>query len=127
MTPAPSYTSRYLVLVTKLNQSKKNTDVKSKFMPRRDGPLVIVDRRSPVSYSVAKTDSPQLPVGLYHTSALTPFQIPSVKALSRRRRPARIFKTSSPISANAQIHKGLQNTSPADSWSGRLRDQRGRL
>ncbi|GFS40420.1 uncharacterized protein NPIL_590731 [Nephila pilipes] len=72
--PAPSYTSGDLVLVTKPNQSNKNAGVTSKFMPRRDGPFVIVERKSPVSCSVANTDSPQLPVGVYHTSALTPFQ-----------------------------------------------------
>ncbi|GFT07598.1 hypothetical protein NPIL_639591 [Nephila pilipes] len=98
--PAPSNTSGDLVLVTKPNQSNKNAD------------------------------SPQLPVGLYHTSALIPFQgnvIPPVKALRRRGRPARIIKPSSPTPANAQIHRGSQNTSSADPWSGRLEGQRGRL
>ncbi|GFT64852.1 hypothetical protein NPIL_82711 [Nephila pilipes] len=60
--PTPSYTSGDLVLVTKPNQSHKNAGVTSKFVPRRDGPFVIVERKSPVSYSVANTDSPQLPV-----------------------------------------------------------------
>ncbi|GFS60424.1 retrovirus-related Pol polyprotein from transposon 412 [Nephila pilipes] len=128
--PAPSYTSGDLVLVTKPNQSHKNVGVTSKFMPCRDRPFVIVEQKSPVSYSVANTDSPQLPVGVYHTSALTPFQgnvIPLVKALRRRGRPARIIKPSSPTPANAQIHKGSQNPSSADPWSGRFRGQRGRL
>ncbi|GFT18049.1 hypothetical protein NPIL_329431 [Nephila pilipes] len=99
-------------------------------MPRRDGPFAIVERKSPVSYSVANIDSPQLPVGVYHTSALQPFQgnvIPPVKALRRRGRSARIVKPSSPIPASAQKHKGSQNTSSADPWSGRLHRQRGRL
>ncbi|GFT63050.1 hypothetical protein NPIL_685661 [Nephila pilipes] len=52
---------------------------------------------------------------------------PPVKALRRRGRPARIIKPSSPTPANAQKHKGSQNTSSADPWSGRLRGQRGRL
>ncbi|GFT92590.1 uncharacterized protein NPIL_642821 [Nephila pilipes] len=60
--PAPSYTSRDLVLVTKPNQSNKKAGVTSKFMPRRDGPFIIVERKSPASYSVENTDSPQLPV-----------------------------------------------------------------
>ncbi|GFT14097.1 uncharacterized protein NPIL_349391 [Nephila pilipes] len=71
--PASSYTSGDLVVVTKPNQTNKNAGVTSKFMPRRDGPFVIVERKSPVSYSVANTDSLQLPVGVYHSSALTPF------------------------------------------------------
>ncbi|GFS87790.1 hypothetical protein NPIL_193421 [Nephila pilipes] len=99
-------------------------------MPRRDGPFVIVERKSPVSYSVANIDSLQLPVGVFHTSALTPFQgnvIPPVKALRRRGRSARIVKPSSPNPANAQKHKDSQKTSSADPWSGRLRRQRGRL
>ncbi|GFU14283.1 hypothetical protein NPIL_216581 [Nephila pilipes] len=53
--------------------------------------------------------------------------IPPVKALRRRGRPARIIKSSSPTPANAQKHKGSQNTSSADPWSGRLRGQRVRL
>ncbi|GFT86240.1 hypothetical protein NPIL_540011 [Nephila pilipes] len=95
-TPAPSYSSGDLVLVTKPNQSNKNADFTSKFMPH----------------------------------PLTPFQgnvIPPVKALRRRGRPARIIKPSSPTPANAQIHKGSQNTSSADPWSGCLRGQVGRL
>ncbi|GFT83882.1 hypothetical protein NPIL_74271 [Nephila pilipes] len=99
-------------------------------MPRRDRPFVIVERKSLVSYSVANTASPPLPVGVYHTSALTPFQgnvIPPVKALRRRGRPARIIKPRSPTPANAQIHKGSQNTSSVNPWSGCLRGQRGRL
>ncbi|GFT20191.1 hypothetical protein NPIL_704461 [Nephila pilipes] len=75
-------------------------------------------------------DSSKLPVGVYHTLALTPFQgnvIPPVKAVRRRGRPARIIKPSSPTPANSQKHKGSQNTSSADPWSGRLRGQRGRL
>ncbi|GFT58759.1 integrase catalytic domain-containing protein [Nephila pilipes] len=114
--PAPSYTSGDLVLVTTPNQSNNNSGITSKFMPRRDGPFVIVERKSPVSYSMVNTDSPQLQVGVYHTSALTPFQrnvIPSVKALRRRGRPARIIKLSSPTPANVQIQT--------------LRGQRGRL
>ncbi|GFS68442.1 hypothetical protein NPIL_24911 [Nephila pilipes] len=98
-------------------------------MPRRDGPFVIVEQKSPVSYSVVNTDSPQLPVGVYHTSALTPFQenvIPPVKALRRRGRPVRIIKQSSPTPVNAQTHKCSQNSSSSDLWSGRLRSQRGR-
>ncbi|GFT37614.1 hypothetical protein NPIL_64861, partial [Nephila pilipes] len=117
-------------LVTKPNQNNKNAGVTSKFIPHRDGPFVIVLRKSPVSYSVENTDSPQLPVEVYHTSALPPFQgnvIPTVKALRRRVRPARIIKPSSPTLANAQIHKGSQNTSSTDPWSGRLWGQRGRL
>ncbi|GFU33506.1 hypothetical protein NPIL_225761 [Nephila pilipes] len=97
-------------------------------MPRCDGPFVIVERKSSVSYSEANIDYLQLSIGVYHTSALTPFQgnvIPSVKALRKRGRPARISKPSSPTPANAQIHKGSQNTS--DFWSRRLRGQRGRL
>ncbi|GFT65847.1 hypothetical protein NPIL_556421 [Nephila pilipes] len=53
--------------------------------------------------------------------------ITPVKALRRRERPAGIIKPSSSTPANAQKHKGSQNTSSADPWSGYLRGQRGRL
>ncbi|GFU36032.1 hypothetical protein NPIL_306951 [Nephila pilipes] len=42
--PAPLYTSGHLVLFNKPNQSNKNAGVTSKFMPRCDGPFVIVER-----------------------------------------------------------------------------------
>ncbi|GFT05428.1 hypothetical protein NPIL_217221 [Nephila pilipes] len=96
----------------------------------RDGTFVIVARKSAVSYSVANIDSPHLPVGVFHTSALTPFQgnaIPPVKALRRRGRPARIVNPAIPLLSMLKNTKFSQNTSSADPWSGRLWGQRGRL
>ncbi|GFT74875.1 retrovirus-related Pol polyprotein from transposon 412 [Trichonephila clavipes] len=42
-------------------------------MPRRDGPYIVLSQRSPTTFVVASCDKPDEPLGVYHTSALTPF------------------------------------------------------
>ncbi|GFY09334.1 gag-Pol polyprotein [Trichonephila clavipes] len=42
-------------------------------MPRRDGPYIVLYQRSPTTFVVASCDKPDEPLGVYHTSALTPF------------------------------------------------------
>ncbi|GFV73535.1 pro-Pol polyprotein [Trichonephila clavipes] len=39
-------------------------------MPRRDGPYIVLSQRSPTTFVVASCDKP---LGVYPTSALTPF------------------------------------------------------
>ncbi|KAG8232681.1 hypothetical protein J437_LFUL009928 [Ladona fulva] len=45
----------------------------SKLAPRRDGPYVVVAKKSPSSFQIARVDNPGTPVGVYHASALHPF------------------------------------------------------
>ncbi|GFT70758.1 uncharacterized protein TNCV_2490961 [Trichonephila clavipes] len=83
----------------------------AKLMPRRDGPYVILTQRSPSSYEIASLDNPGVPLGVYHTSALTPCNIDKVKPLiplRKRGRPPNVPQ------------------SPGSS-SGRRRNQRGRI
>lgn len=42
----------------------------AKFNPRRDGPYVIISQRSPTTFEIANPDSPEIPLGVYHSSAL---------------------------------------------------------
>ncbi|GFW60394.1 uncharacterized protein TNCV_942611 [Trichonephila clavipes] len=61
-------------------------------MPRRDGLYVILTQRSPSSYEIASLDNPGEPLGVYHTSALTPCNNHKVKPLiplRKRGRPAK--------------------------------------
>ncbi|GFU70443.1 transposon Tf2-6 polyprotein [Trichonephila clavipes] len=44
----------------------------SKFMPKRDGPYLILTQKSPTSYVIASLYNPSEPIATYHTSALTP-------------------------------------------------------
>ncbi|GFW24939.1 transposon Tf2-11 polyprotein [Trichonephila clavipes] len=44
----------------------------SKFMPKRDGPYLILTQKSPTSYVIASLANPSEPIATYHTSALTP-------------------------------------------------------
>ena len=51
--------------VSKASQSKT-----AKFMPRRDGPYLIMTQKSPTSYAIASIDRPEEQLGVYHASAL---------------------------------------------------------
>ncbi|GFW78985.1 retrovirus-related Pol polyprotein from transposon 412 [Trichonephila clavipes] len=42
-------------------------------MSRRDRPYIVLSQRSPTTFVVASCDKPDEPLGVYHTSALTPF------------------------------------------------------
>ncbi|GFT68774.1 retrovirus-related Pol polyprotein from transposon 412 [Trichonephila clavipes] len=44
-----------------------------KLMIWRDGPYIVLSQRSPTTFVVASCDKPDEPLGVYHTSALTPF------------------------------------------------------
>ncbi|GFW33279.1 hypothetical protein TNCV_2859571 [Trichonephila clavipes] len=60
-------------------------------MPRRDGPYVILTQISP-SYEIASLDNPGEPLGVYHTSALTPCNNDKVKPLIPLRKRGRLPK-----------------------------------
>ncbi|GFW34696.1 integrase catalytic domain-containing protein [Trichonephila clavipes] len=68
----------------------------TKLMPLRDGPYVILPQMSPSSYEIASLDNPGEPLGVYHTSALTPFKNDKVKPLiplRKRGRPPKVPQT----------------------------------
>ncbi|GFY12141.1 integrase catalytic domain-containing protein [Trichonephila clavipes] len=51
------------------NAAHKKT---AKFMPKRDGPYIIVTQRSPTTYEVVNPNNPHEVLGPYHSSALRP-------------------------------------------------------
>ncbi|GFV75203.1 retrovirus-related Pol polyprotein from transposon 412 [Trichonephila clavipes] len=63
----------YLVWVKLHPLSKASQNRRSKLMPRRDGPYIVLSQRSPTTFVVASCDKPGELLGAYHTSALTPF------------------------------------------------------
>ncbi|GFX17537.1 integrase catalytic domain-containing protein [Trichonephila clavipes] len=108
---APTYQPVEHVFVASHPLSNTAQGRSAKLMPRRDGPYMILKQRSPSSYEIASLDNPGEPVGVYHTSALTPCNIDKVKPLIPLRksgRPPKVPQT------------------PGSS-SGRRRNQRGRM
>ncbi|GFW78890.1 retrovirus-related Pol polyprotein from transposon 17.6 [Trichonephila clavipes] len=68
-----------------------------KFMPKRDGPYLILTQKSPTSYVIASLANPSEPIATYHTSALTPVKdinTSPVAPLRKRGRPRKGTSTS---------------------------------
>ncbi|GFS87160.1 tigger transposable element-derived protein 6 [Trichonephila clavipes] len=78
-------------------------------MPRRDGPYVILTQRSPSSYEIASLHNPGKPIGIYHTSVLTPCNNDKVKPLiplRKRSRPPKVPQTPGSSSGRRRIQRG---------------------
>ncbi|GFR04056.1 hypothetical protein TNCT_418141 [Trichonephila clavata] len=55
---------------------------------------LVLSQRSPTTFEVANLEDPDIPIGVYHTSALRPHQDPSSKPLTplrKRGRPRKNF------------------------------------
>ncbi|GFV57088.1 retrovirus-related Pol polyprotein from transposon 297 [Trichonephila clavipes] len=108
---APTYQPGEHVFVASHPLSNAAQGRSAKLMPRRDGPYMILTQRSPSCYEIASLDNPGEPLGVYHTSVLTPCNNDKVKPLiplRKRGRPPKVPQT------------------PGSS-SGRRRNQRGRM
>lgn len=97
---AAQYAPGDLVNVTLHLLSNKKHSQTAKFMPRRDGPYMILKQRSPTSYTIASRNDPPTPLGHYHVSALTPYLGPAnpsspVRPLRKRGRPPLVPRTES--------------------------------
>ncbi|GFX68662.1 roquin-2 [Trichonephila clavipes] len=93
---APTYQPGEHVFVASHPLSKAAQGRSAKLMPRRDGPYVILTQRSPSSYEIASLDNPGEPLGVYHTSALTPCNNDKVKPLiplCKHDRPPKVPQT----------------------------------
>nr|XP_042902682.1 uncharacterized protein LOC122270203 [Parasteatoda tepidariorum] len=66
----PTYAVGSKVWVTLHPLSNAKKGITAKFVPKRDGPYLIIRKKSPTSYELAHPDKPRVPVGTYHTSAL---------------------------------------------------------
>ncbi|KAJ8929055.1 hypothetical protein NQ314_018298 [Rhamnusium bicolor] len=92
--------------------SKTKQSFTSKFAPKRDGPHVICRVVSPTTFEVSNIDKPEIPLGKYHISALTPYHgteghVPM--PLRRRGRPPKL--TSKP---SVNVSNSVSNDSPAE-------------
>ncbi|GFX45426.1 retrovirus-related Pol polyprotein from transposon 412 [Trichonephila clavipes] len=108
---SPTYQPGEHVFVASHPLSNAAQGRSAQLMPRRDGLYMILTQRSPSSYEIASLDNPGEPLGVYHTSALTPFNNDKVKPLiplRKRCRPPKVPQT------------------PCSSL-GRRRNQRGRM
>lgn len=56
------------VLVSTHVLSNKNKGLAAKFVPRRDGPYVVIDKKGSSTYTVASVDNPTVPLATYHAS-----------------------------------------------------------
>ncbi|GFW77940.1 transposon Tf2-11 polyprotein [Trichonephila clavipes] len=96
--------------ITSAEQRCARKKCKTNATPRRFY-LILTQRSPPSSYEIASLDNPEEPLGVYHTSALTPCNNDKVKPLiplRKRGRPPKVPQT------------------PGSS-SGRRRNQRGRM
>ncbi|GFW72894.1 gag-Pol polyprotein [Trichonephila clavipes] len=99
----------------------------SKFMPKRDGPYLILTQKSPTSYVIASLANPSEPIATYHTSALTPVKdinTSPIAPLRKRGRPRKVTFTSQ----NEHVPSpSTSTTANYVSSPGRRRIHRGRL
>ncbi|GFY54165.1 hypothetical protein TNIN_437131 [Trichonephila inaurata madagascariensis] len=66
-------------------------------MPQTDSPYLILSQRSPTTFEVANLEDPDIPIGVYHTSALRLHQDQSSKPLTPLRKRGRLRKTFWPL------------------------------
>ncbi|GFV28931.1 transposon Tf2-11 polyprotein [Trichonephila clavipes] len=71
--PAQRFESIAIDLFTRNDRSKTSQNRSAKLMPRKDGPYIVLSQRYPTTFVVASCDKPDEPLGVYHSSALTPF------------------------------------------------------
>ena len=122
---APKFSPGDKVWVTLHPVSKGQQKKTSKFMPKRDGPYVIVSQRSPTTFDIAEPNDINKILGKYHVSAIKPYQerqkfqssslVTPVAPLRKRGRPRKV-----------PLQQTLDVPSPA-SLPGRQLRQRGRL
>lgn len=59
-----------LVLISTHILSKKDKGLTSKFVPRRDGPYIVLAKKGSACYTIASQENPQVPMATYHASDL---------------------------------------------------------
>ncbi|GFT05056.1 transposon Tf2-9 polyprotein [Trichonephila clavipes] len=109
---APIYQPGEHVFVASHTLSNAPQGRSAKLMPRRDSPCVILTQRSPSSFEIAILDNPGEPLGVYHTSALTPCNNDKVKPLiplRKRGRPPKVPQTPGSSSESRRNQRGRMN------------------
>lgn len=83
------------VLISTHILSKKDNNLTSKLVPRRDGPYIILNKKGTSCYTVASMDQPSVPIATYHSSDLTLYEGNTDKPLYKLKRRGRPRKASS--------------------------------
>ncbi|GFU25988.1 uncharacterized protein TNCV_5104771 [Trichonephila clavipes] len=111
-TTAPTYQPGEHVFLASHPLSNAAHGRSAKLMPRRDGPYVILTQRSSSSCEIASLDNPGKPLGVYHTSALTPCNNDKVKPLiplRKRGRPPKVPQSPGSSSGCRRNQRGGYN------------------
>lgn len=74
--------------------SKAKDSITSKFVPKRDGPYVIIAKKGSNCYSIAAINEPNLPVATVHSSALIPYEGEDMDPVYPKRKRGRPSKES---------------------------------
>jgi hypothetical protein len=110
--PGPTYAPGDRVYVVTHLVSNASKQRSSKFNPRRDGPYLILSAKGPCSYEVASLEAPNIPLGVYHTSALTPAQEEDqstpVIPIRRRGRPRKVPPTTTTLRTSVETPKSSE-------------------
>lgn len=72
--PQPDFIIGTKVFVNSHVLSNASKGITSKFIPKRDGPYVITRKIGSTSFEVSSPDNINIPLGIYHASALTPYR-----------------------------------------------------
>ncbi|GBN01032.1 hypothetical protein AVEN_26890-1 [Araneus ventricosus] len=108
---SPNFKPDDLVWVKLHPLSKANQSRSAKLMPRKEGPYVILSQKSSTTFVIASCEKPDVPLGAYHVSALTPFpnviqnQSPLVTLKRRGRPPKQLSVSNESPGKNAKISK----------------------
>jgi hypothetical protein len=104
--PGPTYAPGDRVYVVTRLVSNTSKQCSSKFSLRRDGPYLILSAKGPCSYEVASLEAPDIPLGVYHTSALTPArekdQSTPVIPIRLRGRPRKVPPTTTTLRTSVE-------------------------
>ncbi|CAK9827511.1 hypothetical protein ANTRET_LOCUS5199 [Anthophora retusa] len=102
----PGYQKDDLVWVNTRTLSRRERQFTSKLAPKRDGPYVIQRQVGPNSYEIWSRDAEPICVGVYHTSTLTPLEIPvPVVPIRKRGRPRKEGLADQPTTRKKRPHR----------------------
>ncbi|GFU49007.1 integrase catalytic domain-containing protein [Trichonephila clavipes] len=121
--PGPLYHPGDKVWVTLHPLSNAAHKKTAKFMPKRDGPYIIVTQRSPTTYEVANPNNPREVLGPYHSSALRPCvdkEATPVMPLRKRGRPRKDNSAGSPSRTIPRNQRGSVTNSNIAPSSGHM-------
>ncbi|XP_061393470.1 protein still life, isoforms C/SIF type 2-like, partial [Musca vetustissima] len=99
------------VLISTHIISNKGSNLTSKFVPRRDGPYIVVDKQGAACYTIATMDNIHKPLGKYHASDLTIYEGKEMIPLySKTRQQRSEFPTTQNLKTTDNINVPITST-----------------